>query len=203
MSSDSFHVHGPHDHELEHAIEHGSAAHGAPSDGHGGARLTNQIALFTAVIATVGALFSYMGGDTQAKAGIYKNNAAIRKTEAADQWGYYQSKSTKQALVEMTRDLSPNDRKAGFQSRIDRYAAQKTAIQHQAEALEKESATWEARSEEQMHLHHRWAQATTVLQVAIALAAIALLTRRRWLEYAMFAMGAAGLCLGALAMLHV
>ncbi|MGD9586088.1 MAG: DUF4337 family protein, partial [Brachymonas sp.] len=47
------------------------------------------------------------------------------------------------------------------------------------------------------------AQATTVLQVAIALAAIALLTRRRWLEYAMFAMGAAGLCLGALAMLHV
>ena len=95
MSSDSFHVHGPHDHELEHAIEHGSAAHGAPSDGHGGARLTNQIALFTAVIATVGALFSYMGGDTQAKAGIYKNNAAIRKTEAADQWGYYQSKSTK------------------------------------------------------------------------------------------------------------
>ena len=82
-------------------------------------------------------------------------------------------------------------------------AAEKTAIQHQAEALEKESATWEARSEEQMHLHHRWAQATTVLQVAIALAAIALLTRRRWLEYAMFAMGAAGLCLGALAMLHV
>src|SRR5260221_1685106 len=34
-------------------------------------------------------------------------------------------------------------------------------------------------------LHHRWAQATTALQVAIALAAIALLTKKKWLEYAM------------------
>ena len=190
MSGHHFHVHGPHDHAVEHAA-------------HGEDPFASRIAAMTAVFATLGALFGYMGGATQNDALMYKNEAAIRKTEASNQWGYYQSKSTKQALVEMTRDLSPNDRKAGFQSRIDRYAAEKTAIQHQAEALEKESATWEARSEEQMHLHHRWAQATTVLQVAIALAAIALLTRRRWLEYAMFAMGAAGLCLGALAMLHV
>ena len=28
--------------------------------------MTNQIAMFTAVIATVGAIFSYMGGATQA-----------------------------------------------------------------------------------------------------------------------------------------
>ena len=34
-----------------------------------------------------------------------------------------------------------------------------------------------------MHQHHRWAEATTVVQVSIALAAIALLTRRRWLEW--------------------
>ena len=54
-----------------------------------------------------------------------------------------------------------------------------------------------------MHLHHRWAQATTVLQVAIALAAIALLTRKKWLEYAMFAGGAFGVLIGVLAMLHI
>jgi malonyl CoA-acyl carrier protein transacylase len=54
-----------------------------------------------------------------------------------------------------------------------------------------------------MHQHHRWAQATTLLQVAIALAAIALLTRKRWLEYAMFGAGAFGLSVGILAALHV
>ena len=41
MSSGGFHVHGPHDHELEHAAqgEHGHTAH----HGIGGGSLTNQI----------------------------------------------------------------------------------------------------------------------------------------------------------------
>ena len=54
-----------------------------------------------AVIATVGAIFAYMGGATQANAGLYKNNAAIKKTEAANQWNYFQSMSTKQSLAEV------------------------------------------------------------------------------------------------------
>jgi hypothetical protein len=54
-----------------------------------------------------------------------------------------------------------------------------------------------------MHQHHRWAQATTALQVAIAMAAIALMTRRKWLEWGMYGLGAVGLGIGALALLHV
>ena len=105
MSGAGFHVHGPHDHELEHATQH--AAHG--DQAHGAAGMINHIAMFTAVIATVGAIFSYMGGATQANAGLYKNNAAIKKTEASNQWNYFQSKSTKQSLAEVSRDLSPAD----------------------------------------------------------------------------------------------
>ncbi|MBC7377042.1 MAG: DUF4337 family protein, partial [Burkholderiaceae bacterium] len=98
MSSDGFHVHGPHEHEVEHATQH--AAH------EGGSTMINQIAMFTAIIATVGAVMSYMGGATQANAGLYKNNAAIKKTEASNQWNYFQSKSTKQSLAELARDLA-------------------------------------------------------------------------------------------------
>jgi hypothetical protein len=54
-----------------------------------------------------------------------------------------------------------------------------------------------------MHVHHRWAQATTVLQVSIALAAIALLSRRRWLEWATLGVASAGTVLGILAWLHI
>ena len=54
-----------------------------------------------------------------------------------------------------------------------------------------------------MHQHHRWAQATTVLQIAIAMAAIALLTKRRWLEKAVFGLSGIGLAVGALAYFHV
>ena len=74
MSEGGFHVHGPHDHELEHAAQGGHGAH----DKEGGGMIA-QIAVVTAIIATVGALFSYMGGATQANAGLYKNNAAIKK----------------------------------------------------------------------------------------------------------------------------
>jgi hypothetical protein len=198
MSGTGFHVHGPHDHELEHAAQGAhDGAHGASSG------MINQIAMFTAIIATVGAIFSYMGGFTQANAGLFKNNAAIKKTEASNQWNYFQSKSTKQSLAEVSRDLSPDDKKAGYQAKIDRYEKEKKDIETDARKLEAQSTGWDERSDEQMHQHHRWAQATTVLQVSIALAAIALLTRKKWLEYAMFGVAAVGVMVGVLAMLHI
>ena len=198
MSEGGFHVHGPHDHELEHAAQGGHGAH----DKEGGGMIA-QIAVVTAIIATVGALFSYMGGATQANAGLYKNNAAIKKTEASNQWNFFQAKSTKQSLAEFARDLAPEDKRPSYQGKIDRYEKEKGEIKSDAEKLEKEATTWDKSSDEQMHQHHRWAQATTVLQVSIALAAIALLTRKKWVEYAMFALAAVGLVLGGLASLHI
>ena len=206
MSGNSFHVHGPHDHELEHAVQghHGAHdaanAHADPSKGGG---MINQIALFTAIIATVGALFSYMGGATQANAGLYKNNAALKKTEASNQWNYFQAKSTKQALAELARDLASEDKKAPYTAKMERYESEKAAIKIAAEKLENEASAWDQQSDQQLHQHHRWAQATTVLQIAIALAAIALLTRKKWLEYAMFGVGGLGVLIGVLAALHI
>ena len=203
MSGGGFHVHGPHDHELEHAAQGG---HGGQDGGgkHEGGGMIAQIAVITAIIATVGAIFSYMGGATQANAGLYKNNAAIKKTEASNQWNFFQAKSTKQSLAEVSRDLTPIESdKAKYQAKIDRYEKEKNDIKLVAEKLESESAVWDKSSDEQMHQHHRWAQATTVLQVSIALAAIALLTRKKWLEYGMFGLAGSGLVVGALAALHI
>jgi hypothetical protein len=200
MSEHGFHVHGPHDHELEHAIQGGHGDHGSKS-GAGG--MINQIAMFTAIIATVGALFSYMGGATQANAGLYKNNAAIKKTEASNQWNFYQAKSTKQSLAELARDLAPDAKQATYQAKVERYEKEKGDIKLAAEKLESEATEWDQQSDEQMHQHHRWAQATTVLQVAIALAAIALLTKKKWLEYAMFGAGGLGVVVGGFAAMHL
>ena len=198
MSGDGFHVHGPHDHEIEHAQQGG---HGGDHGEHGG--MINQIAMFTAIIATIGAIFGYMGGATQANAGLYKNNAAIKKTEASNQWNYFQSKSTKQSLAELARDLASDDKKSKYQDKVDRYEKEKNEIKAVADKLEADATQWDKQSDEQMHQHHRWAQSTTVLQVSIALAAIALLTKKKWLEYAMFGAGAVGVVVGVLAGLHI
>src|SRR5450830_1537183 len=198
MSESGFHVHGTHDHEIEHAQQGG---HGDEHGEHGG--MINRIALFTAIIATIGAIFGYMSGATQANAGLYKNNAAIKKTEASDQWNYFQAKSTKQSLAELARDLASEDKKATYQGKMDRYEKEKNDIKAVADKLEAQATQWEKQSDEQMHQHHGWAQSTTVLQVSIALAAIALLTKKKWLEYAMFSAGGLGLLIGILAILHI
>ena len=192
MSGHGFHVHGPHDHELEHAAEHGS------KDGFAG-----SIAVATAILATVGALFSYMGGATQANAGLFKNNAAIKKTEASNQWNYYQAKSGKQNLAELAIVLLPEDKRPQYLQEVERYKKEKADIKIAAEKLEADATRWDKQSEDQMHLHHRWAQATTALQVSIALAAMALLTRRKWLEYGMFGVAGVGVVLGGLALAHI
>jgi hypothetical protein len=123
MSGAGFHVHGPHDHELEHAAQHG--AHGDMFAG-----MINQIAdVHRDRRHRAAPSSAYMGGATQANAGLYKNNAAIKKTEASNQWNYFQSKSTKQSLAEVSRDLTVADaEKARYQAKIDRYEKEKAEI---------------------------------------------------------------------------
>ena len=192
MSGDSFHVHGPHDHQLEHA-----AAHGATDP------FSGRIAVTTAILATVGALFSYQGGATQAAAQLAKNDAAIRKTEAANHWNYYQAKSNKQNLAELAAVLVPADRQGAYQNEAARYKGEKADIQKAADRHEAESHAFDQQSEALMHQHHRWAQATTFLQIAIALSAIALLTRRDWLQWGVYAVAGFGGVLGVLAIVHL
>jgi Na+/glutamate symporter len=191
MSGAGFHVHGPHDHELEHAAQH-------EPEGFAG-----KLAVMTAVIATVGAIFAYMGGATQANAGLYKNDAAIKKTEASNQWNYYQAKSGKQNLAELAIELAPESRRAFYAGEVKRYNTEKKEIKAIAEKFEAESKDFDKKSDEQMHQHHRWAQATTVLQIAIAMAAIALLTKSQRFAYGVVGLSAVGLGLGALAWLHI
>ncbi|HEX4232864.1 MAG TPA: DUF4337 domain-containing protein [Caldimonas sp.] len=191
MSEEGFHVHGPHDHALEHEAE---------AEPHG---MAGRLAVATAIIATIGALFSYMGGLTQANAGLYKNNAAIKKTEASNQWNYYQAKSSKQNLAELATELAPESRRAFYGDEVKRYKGEKEEIKKDADKLEAEASAWDKRSDEEIHQHHRWAQATTALQISIAIAAISLLTRSRRLQFVVYALSAIGVGVGVLAWLHI
>jgi uncharacterized protein DUF4337 len=190
MSAEGFHVHGPHDHELEHAA-------------HSRDPLSGRLAVMTAIFATIGAFFGYMGGATQNDALMYKNDSAIRRTEASDQWNFYQAKSSKQNLAELGAVLAGADAAARFRLEADRYNKEKQEIMAKAQELEKRSEELETRSEASMHVHHRWAQAMTLIQISIALAAITLLTRSRGLQYVAYGVAAASVGLGVLAWMHV
>lgn len=189
MSGQGFHVHGPHDHAVEHAA-------------HGGDDFSSSIAVTTAVLATIGALFGYMGGATQNDAAMFKNDAAIKKTEASNRWNYYQAKSSKQNLAELALDI-PGVNVERYKSEIARYKKEKEEIKKEAEKLEAQSDEFEKKSDAAMHAHHQWALATTAEQVAISLAAITLLTRKRWLQKTAYAVATVGITLGIFAWLHI
>src|SRR5439155_429567 len=97
--------------------------------------------------------------------------AAIRKTEASDQWNFYQAKSSKQNLAELGATLATGDQQARYMKEVERYKKEKEEIMPEAKKLEQQSKEAEEKSEASMHVHHRWAQALTLIQISIAPAA--------------------------------
>lgn len=190
MSEEGFHVHGPHDHEVEHQGQHGDPFAG-------------RIAVMTAIFATIGAMFGYMGGATQNEALLFKNEAAIRKAEASDQWNFYQAKSGKQNLAELGATLTSGEQQAKYQKESERYKKEKEEIMPEAKKFDEESKAAELASEASMHVHHRWAQAMTLIQIAIALAAITILTRDKRLQYLAYGAAGVAVAIGALALAHI
>jgi len=141
MSGSEFHVHGPHEHVLEHAAEvahHSAAGHGTVD------HFSGRIAVTTALLATIGALFAYEGGATQSNALLYKNNAAIKKTEASNQWNYYQVHSNRQNLADLGALLTSGDKAEQFRLESERYKKEKTEFQVTALRLESEAKGWES-----------------------------------------------------------
>jgi Domain of unknown function (DUF4337) len=168
MSEEGIHVHGAHEHAVEHAAHEGMA-------------LAQQVAIFTAILATIGALVSYRGGSTQNDAMLYKNEAVLKKAEASDQWNFYQAKSSKQHLMELAVELVPAEKQERYRKEVARYEQEKKAIKAKAEALDEASVKANEQSEHFQHPHHRLAQGLTLIQIAISLASITVLTNRRWL----------------------
>ncbi|MBK7955371.1 MAG: DUF4337 domain-containing protein [Candidatus Accumulibacter sp.] len=191
MSGHGFHVHGPHDHEVEHV------AH------HGGDNFTARVAVLTAVLSTIGAIFGYLGGHSQNAALLYKNEAAIQKTSASNQWNYYQAKSNKQNLAELSITLTTGEAREKYAQEVERYKKEKQEIKVEADKLEAVAREADHKSEVEMHVHERWALATTLLQVAIAMAAITLLTRKRWMLVGVYGAAGLGLLAGLAAYLHL
>lgn len=166
MSEHEFHVHGAHEHAVEHAA------------GQGG--LPQLIAIFTALLSTFGAIVSYQGSLAQNEALLFKNEAVLKQTQAADQWSFYQAKSSKGHLMELAAEVVPH-KAAHYKKQALKYAREKAVIRAKAEDLEKEFQAANDESGRFMAPHYRLAQAMTLIQIAISLASITALTRRKWL----------------------
>jgi hypothetical protein len=135
------------------------------------------VALSTAILAVLAAIAGLLSGR-------HVNEAMMNQIEASDQWNYYQAKGIKAAVLDAKMSLSgvPNE---SDQSKRDRYEKEQEKIKSEAEHKE-------AAAKSNFHKHEVFAAGVTMFQIAIAIAAISALTRRRpfWIVSLVF--GVAG-----------
>ena len=183
---------------LEHAQAHIEKAHERQHTDEGEKKeaesWTRFIAVITALLAVVAAIGALRSGLLVNEALLTKNDEISHRTQATDQWNYYQAKGIK-AIIYATNSqlLSPGSPAIAInQAEITRYGDQQKDIRAKADALEKQAAEEDAESGRDMDRHHIFAFSVSLCQVSIALSAVAALTRRRRVWYFGLAAGVLG-----------
>ena len=170
-----------------------------------GGSFLRSIALSTTILAAVAAIAALLAGGTVNEALARKADATRLQAQASDQWSYYQAKGIKAAVTESAENAWTAAGKPvppGYAEKRTRYEEEQKEIKAKAEELERERDLHSKESDELLHRHHGLANAVALFQVAIALGALAALTRKKLVWLASLALGALGAILLALHMGH-
>jgi hypothetical protein len=140
-----------------------------------------QVALSTAILAVIAAVTALLAGHAA-------NEAVLEQIKASDQWTFYQSKSIKETVLSSKLALL-----VALDKTIDGKDAKKLAeYKTDMEEIKKEAEAKEAESASHMQHHVILSRGVTLFQIAIALAAIAVLTKKRPLWLVSLALGLIG-----------
>ena len=147
----------------EHLHEH--LEHAA---GHGGARWISYVAVSTAIIAALAAIASLL-------AGAHVNEAIVSKMDANDTWSEFGVKSIKGDLAAFKGD----------EAKAKDYEEKKAKLMEHATELGEEA-------KHHLAIHEQLARAVTLFQIAIAIAAISALTKKKPFWYCSLVFGLVG-----------
>jgi hypothetical protein len=159
-------------------------------------RLIRVIALSTALLAACAAIASLEAGATVNEALVLKTEATQLQARASDQWAYYQAKGIKGAIASATLATwraAGKTPPAAESVAVAKYAADQQAIADSARQMEHERDARSAEADALLHRHHGFAYAVAFFQIAIALGAIAALTKSRPVLAASVFAGAVGI----------
>lgn len=130
------------------------------------------IAISTALMAVFAAMASLL-------AGHHADEAVIEQIRASDKWAYYQAKGIKDEILTLSNSPDKESRSAKYKS-------------DQAE-IQKEAREDEGKSRSHLEHHSILARSVTLFQIAIAISAIAILTRKKLLWFISLGISCAGL----------
>jgi hypothetical protein len=159
---------------VEHA-KHGGGGHGSTP------RWISWVALTAAILAVLAAISALMAGHKA-------NEAMIGQIHASDSWSYYQAKGVKSAVlagrIEILRALGKEVSEKD-DAKLEEYKKDQEQIADKAKEQELDSA-------HDLTIHETLAKSVTFFQIAIAISAISVLTRRRRFWFVSLGFGAVG-----------
>lgn len=147
-----------------------------------------RVAVTMAAIAALLAIVAVFGH-------ILSTDELLAQQKASDQWAYYQAKAIRRYESDIARDLLAAV--SAGQSAVQKYAANLTRYEKEANEIQVEAQKLEAES------HTRGRQALRVhfgevfLEIAIVLASLAILTKRKDIWYTSMLSAAGGLAAAA------
>ena len=165
--------------------------------------LLRTIALSTALFAALAAIVSLQAGSTVNEALVLKTEGTVLQAKASDAWSYYQARGIKAAIAKSA--LQPwlaagKPPPPALANEEDRNRQAQREIQRQARLFEQARDEKSAEADKLLNKHHYFAQSVALLQVGIALGAVAALTRKRAAWWTSLALGLAGTIMFAFAL---
>ena len=154
---------------------------------HSGSPWISWVALSTAILAVLAAIAGLLSG-------MHANEAMMSQIQASDQWGYYQAKSIKAAVLETKTTLA--------EAATEKDKEKAAQYQEEQAEIKLEAEHKEAEAKSNFHQHEVFARSVTMFQIAIAIAAISALTKKRRFWFVSLVFGLAGavfLALGSIA----
>jgi hypothetical protein len=156
-----------------------------------------RISLAISILAVLVAMVTVLGHRTHTR-------TVLMQTRAADQWNAYQSRKLRTESLQVTVDLltlqpvndpvAAQKRIADYNAKISKWTVQLTDDQARARKFEDEVEHAEAQAS-------RFDLGEALLQIAVVLSSITLLTRRRQYFYFGLSLGMAGLLIAVSAFL--
>ncbi|HTA28731.1 MAG TPA: DUF4337 domain-containing protein [Bacteroidia bacterium] len=137
------------------------------------------LAISTAFMAVLAALSSL-------QAGHHSDEALISQVKASDQWAFYQAKGIKSEITQLMVANNTGGDTVKLDKKIAQYKSDQADIKKTAQEDEEES-------HEHLSRHIILARAVTLFQVSIAISAISIMTKKRFLWYIAIAISMAGI----------
>ena len=157
-------------------------------------RASITIAVLAVLAATAGSLETIEAGGAITSA----SKAVLSQEKAADDWAFYQAKSLKKNMYGIAADAG-GPHAAAYQSQQAKNGADEAKIEEKAKGEEEDRNKLMEDSEHHEKRHHWLTGAATALEIGIAIATVAIITKRRSFWLSAVGLGVVGIVLGGLA----